>query len=75
MTLFVLVLLLLMAATIWFAICNNRTFDQRKEILDSWTVYNYLTLGERFSKVSYNTHLWRLFFLKGRNGTWREWYQ
>jgi hypothetical protein len=53
-------------ATLWFGICNERTFRVRREIIDSvdsfgtdWDARR--RFWEVFERTSYNSHLWRAF--------------
>ena len=57
-------------ATLWFAVCNDRTYRQRVRMLDTAYQYNLQQINAlRFSRrhaypddfVSYDGHLFRLF--------------
>lgn len=51
-------------ALVWFLHCNHRTYKQRAVIID-WIfdgTGNYHERSKQFDAVSYDRHLWNLFF-------------
>lgn len=57
---------IMMAGSIWFHICNCRTFKQRQELIDA-TLPGTPGFWDRmaiFDSVSYIAHLWALFFFR-----------
>lgn len=60
--LFGILLLTVLVLTIWFLICNQRTYSQRIKMLD-W-VYdgsgNWRQRSREYSQVDYDQHLWAL---------------
>lgn len=61
--LFGILLLTVLVLTIWFLICNHRTYTQRIKIID-W-VYdnsgNWRQRSAEYNKVDYDQHLWAVF--------------
>ena len=55
-----------MVAATWLLVCNNRTYKHRTSLND-W-VFDGTSPWEKrheiYNRVSYDRHLWRLFFLR-----------
>ncbi len=62
----ILILAIGLSSCYWFMICNNKTFTQRRVILNNISKSNNtplekLHLLNLFEMVDYNTHLWSRF--------------
>lgn len=53
--------LLFVSPSIWFLHCNNKTYDQRHEMIYA---YPHPDKWEIFNSVTYSQHLWALFFFR-----------
>lgn len=60
---FGILLLTILVLSVWFLMCNHRTYSQRIKIID-W-VYdgsgNWRQRSQEYNQVSYYQHLWTLF--------------
>lgn len=60
---FGILLLTILVLSVWFLICNQRTYSQRIKIIN-W-VYdssgNWQQRSREYNQVSYDQHLWTLF--------------
>jgi hypothetical protein len=54
-----------MIASVWGLVCNNRTYDQRVDMVSSiYEQENYKYYEAMYNEVDYEQHMYRLFFFR-----------
>ena len=41
----------------WFLYCNNKTYNQRIQLIENWSKGDFVVLNKEYEAIDYDTHL------------------